>query len=220
MLNANYTFDNFFAKYTSRGIKIAKTIAQNPGREYNPLLICGDIGSGKTHLLQAIGNESIKNGNKVIYTTAESFTNEFLKSIMAGDNNRKKFKEKYIKTDVLLIDDLQFLHKKYGTQTELNYIFDFLNNNRVQMVFTSDKALSRIGNGLTITIPSLDFNSRYFIIKNLLALNKITLRTKDIKNIAKNSHNDVRYIISAITKIKAKNGCWQNVYQYMIDQIY
>jgi chromosomal replication initiator protein len=205
MLNANYTFDTFFSKNTGQLIKITKNTAQKPGQEYNPLLICGDIGIGKTHLLQAIGHESIKNGNAVIYTTAESFTNEFLKSIMAEDDNRKEFKEKYTSIDMLLIDDLQFLHKKYNTQVELNYIFDFLYNNGVQMVFTCDKALSKIRKGLTITIPSLDFNSRYFIIKNLLALDKITLGTKDIKNIAKHSHNDVRSIISAITRIKAKN---------------
>ena len=109
---------------TSLAYNVSLAIAKEPGIAYNPCLIYGGVGLGKTHLLQSIGNYIINNNTrlKVIYVTAEKFTNEFINSL--GNNNQiNNFKNKYRKVDVLLIDDVHFLQKKQGIQEELFHTF-------------------------------------------------------------------------------------------------
>ena len=141
-LNKAYSFDNFISGDNSDfAFNAAKVIAQNPGISYNPCLIYGGVGLGKTHLLQSIGNYIDEHNPKmkIIYVTAESFTNEFINSLSANQTNA--FKAKYRNVDVLLIDDIHFLQKKDQTQEELFHTFNELYDNHKQIVLTCDSRL-------------------------------------------------------------------------------
>ena len=119
-------------------------IAKNPGKAYNPCLIYGGVGLGKTHLLQAIGNLSCSDfpDLKIVYVTAETFTNEFILSIK--ENTSHQFKNRYRSVDVLLIDDIHFLPGKVETQEELFHTFNALYDANKQMVFTCDRPVSEL----------------------------------------------------------------------------
>jgi chromosomal replication initiator protein len=209
MLNKSYTLDTFFSDDDVLALKIAKTIYEKP--MINPIYIYGEVGSGKTHLLQAIGNELLKNEKIVIYTSAASFTDEFIQHIV--ENRMNKFKEKFTNIDALLIDDFHFFENKSETTKELNYIFDYLYNKNIQMAFTSGRQItelkminarmiSRIGGGLIIKIPPLNFDTKCSIIKNIANVNEVKLEPNEIEKIANNVSNDTRRIISEIIRIK------------------
>jgi len=144
-LNPKYTFDNFISGDNSiLPYQAAKVIAQNPGITYNPCLIYGGVGLGKTHLLQAIGNyvDQHDPNKHVVYVTAEAFTNEFIASI--ANKTSAQFKQKYRGADVLLIDDIHFLMKKESTQEELFHTFNELFENNKQIVFTCDRPITEL----------------------------------------------------------------------------
>ncbi|MDY5931433.1 MAG: chromosomal replication initiator protein DnaA [Candidatus Ornithospirochaeta sp.] len=144
-LNKNYLFDNFIVGDNNKfAFSAAQVIANNPGTSFNPCLIYGRVGLGKTHLLQAIGNY-IDQSNpkmKIMYVTAESFTNEFIDSI--STNTASRFKAKYRTVDVLLIDDIHFLQKKDSTQEELFHTFNDLYEHGKQIVFTCDRPITEL----------------------------------------------------------------------------
>lgn len=145
-LNKNYTLDNFICGDNSTlAYQTARIIAMNPGTSLNPCLIYGGVGLGKTHLLQSIGNYIDKENpkKKIIYVTAESFTNEFIASI-ANNSSKNQFKQKYRNVDVLLLDDIHFLQKKESTQEELFHIFNELYENSKQIVFTCDRPITEL----------------------------------------------------------------------------
>ena len=125
-INPNFTFDSFVVGSSNEFIyAAAKAVAENPGESYNPLFIYGGTGLGKTHILMAIANH-IKKKNpalSVLYATCEQFTNQFIESISKGKNSDVDFRKKYRNIDVLLLDDVQFLAKKQGTQTEFFHTF-------------------------------------------------------------------------------------------------
>lgn len=139
-LNPRYTFDNFVVGASNRFAYTAGlAVAESPAKIYNPLFIYGGVGLGKTHLMQAIGN-SIKENNsnlKVLYTTSEEFTNDMIESLRRG-TPMPQFRNKYRSVDVLLIDDIQFIRGKEGTQEEFFYTFNALYNSQKQIVLTSD----------------------------------------------------------------------------------
>ncbi len=144
-LNPKYTFDNFISGDNSiLPYQAAKVIAQNPGVSYNPCLIYGGVGLGKTHLLQAIGNyvDQHEPNKHVLYVTAEAFTNEFIASI--ANKTSSQFKQKYRGADVLLIDDIHFLMKKESTQEELFHTFNELFEHNKQIVFTCDRPITEL----------------------------------------------------------------------------
>ena len=119
-------------------------IAKNPGVSYNPCLIYGGVGLGKTHLIQSIGN-FIQNNTpelQVVYVTAEMFTNEFIQAI--GEEKTPQFRNKYRKADVLLIDDIHFLQKKASTQEEMFHVFNNLFEANKQLVFTCDRPINEL----------------------------------------------------------------------------
>ncbi|GMO43675.1 MAG: hypothetical protein Pg6C_05480 [Treponemataceae bacterium] len=209
-LNEDYTFENFVAKGDDFAFNIAKRIAEKPGKSYNPVVFYGGYGSGKTHLIQAIGNELKKQYN-VIYTTAELFCEEFIAVIKKG--NIKQFKEKYRAIGgALLIDDMQFLQGKAATMEELCCIFDILYDNNVQMVFTADRQFSgihnrlasRLSGGLTVNISPCDFEIKIALIKNIMKSKNISVKNDDIVKIANNTRTDMRYIVSSLNEIDAK----------------
>ncbi|MFA7129196.1 MAG: DnaA/Hda family protein, partial [Sphaerochaeta sp.] len=136
-LNPSYEFSSFVIGDNSTfAFNASLAIAKNPGVSYNPCLIYGGVGLGKTHLLNSIGNYIINNTPelKVMYVTAEMFTNEFIESI--GSQRTQSFKNKFRKVDVLLIDDIHFLQGKDSTQEELFHTFNNLYESKKQMVFT------------------------------------------------------------------------------------
>ena len=146
-LNPRYTLDNFIEGDNSDiAFRAAQVIAMNPGNNpFNPCLIYGGVGLGKTHLLQAIGNYIYSNhpDMNIIYVTAESFTNEFIASFGNKESNNK-FKKTYRNADVLLIDDIHFLQKKESTQEELFHTFVELYHNNKQIVFTCDRPITEL----------------------------------------------------------------------------
>ena len=207
-LREDYTFDTFvMGENNSFAYNAALAISKNPGRTYNPILIYGGVGLGKTHLIQAIGNAVYQTGNlKVIYITAENFTNEFIQSL--NEKTAQKFKNKYRSVDVLLIDDIHFLQNKEGTQEELFYTFDTLYNSFKQIVFTCDRPISELKNlterlrsrferGLNVDLQS---SSQFisFIPDEVIDL------------IAQNVETNVRDLESCLTKIIAYAELVQN----------
>ncbi len=139
-LNPKYTFETFVIGSSNRFPHAAAVaVAEAPGKAYNPLLVYGDSGLGKTHLLHAIGHyvRSLYNGAKVRYVSSEEFTNEFINAIR--DDRQDRFKRRYRDVDVLLIDDIQFLEGKTQTQEEFFHTFNTLHNANKQIVLTSDR---------------------------------------------------------------------------------
>ncbi len=145
-LNSEYTFDNFIVGENNLfACNVAKVISDNPGTSFNPCLIYGGVGLGKTHLVQAIGNYIYEHNPKmkVIYVTAETFTNELIQAISNKTANAK-FKTKYRTADVLLIDDIHFIADKISTQEEIFHTFNELTEKNKQIVFTCDRPLTEL----------------------------------------------------------------------------
>ena len=137
LLNHTYTFNNFVVGNTNNiAFESAKSVCNNPGVLYNPLIIQGGIGIGKTHLLHAIGNIMQAQGKKVIYTSVEDFLSDFTKHL--SNRTLDRFKSKYKQCDVFLLEDIQFLSNKYQTQEEIFNIIETLRAENKQIVITSD----------------------------------------------------------------------------------
>jgi chromosomal replication initiator protein len=147
-LNPNYRFDRFIVGSSNRVCHATSlAVSENPGRDYNPLFIYGEVGLGKTHLLHAIGNRLSANQpeKKVLYVTSETFMNEYVESIV-NRTSAQGFRTKYRTTDMLLIDDIQFLQRKEGTQEEFFNTFNDLHMNSNQIVMTSDRPPGNLEN--------------------------------------------------------------------------
>ncbi|MGI5058715.1 chromosomal replication initiator protein DnaA [Treponema pectinovorum] len=187
--------------------------AKNPGNAYNPILIYGGVGLGKTHLMQGIGNYIYQNNDskmKISYLSAESFTNEFTSSLK--NQTIDLFKKKYRSLDVLLLDDIQFLEGKDGTQEELFHTFNSIYDRNGQIVFTSDRPIkeikgfterlsSRFSRGLNVDLQPPNYENRLAIIQKKLEIQKKQIPQDVIEYIAKNCQTNVRDIESCITKL-------------------
>lgn len=214
-LNNDYTFEKFvIGENNSFAANAAYAIAKNPGTAYNPCLIYGGVGLGKTHLIQAIGNQSYRDfpNLKIVYVTAEEFTNEFILSIK--EKAAHKFKNKYRKVDVLLIDDIHFLPGKVETQEELFHTFNALYDANKQMVFTcdrpvselksiSDRLRSRFERGLNVDLQPPNFETRMAILRQKLENKHIQIPDQVIELISKNITTNVRDLEKALTKLLA-----------------
>ena len=176
MFNPSYTFDSFVPGDNSNfAYSACLAIAKNPGSAYNPCLIYGGVGLGKTHLIQSIGNYIKTNTKqKVVYVTAENFTNEYIQSV--GEKKTQQFKNKYRKVSVLLMDDIQFLQKKAETQNELFNTFNDLYDTGRQIVFTCDRPVeelrditdrlrTRFERGLNIDLLPPNYETRVAILR-------------------------------------------------------
>lgn len=214
-LNPRYNFANFVI---GKGNELAQAaslaVAKQPGDIYNPLFIYGGVGLGKTHLVQAIGNQILRlhPDKKILYVSCEKFTNDFIKSI--SNNRCDKFKNTYRSLDILLIDDIQFLAGKNGTQEEFFHTFNELHQANKQLVLTSDrppKAIPALENRLTsrfewgmiadIALP--DMETRSAILKSKCLEKNCRLDDEIIAYIATNIQNNVRELEGALNKIIA-----------------
>lgn len=213
-LRKDYTFDSYvIGDNNSFAANAAIAIAKNPGTAYNPFLIYGGVGLGKTHLMQSIGNYIYSDSDtKVIYVTAENFTNEFIQSIR--DKTTQAFKNKYRYIDVLLIDDIHFLQKKIETQEELFHTFNALYDGNKQMVFTCDRPVSELKNlsdrlrsrferGLNVDLQPPSFETRFAILKKKADNRNIHIPNEVIELISKNVTTNVRDLEAALTKLVA-----------------
>ena len=214
MFNPAYTFDSFVpGDNTSFAYSACMAIAKNPGSAYNPCLLYGGVGLGKTHLIQSIGNYIRKNTKlKVVYVTAENFTNEYIQAI--NDNKTMQFKNKYRKVSVLLIDDIHFLQKKVETQNELFNTFNDLYDTGRQIVFTcdrpveelkdiSDRLRSRFERGLNIDLLPPDYETRVAILRKKCQEKNVIFSDEVIDYIASNITSNVRALESCLTKLIA-----------------
>ena len=214
MFNPAYTFDSFIpGDNSSFAYSACMAIAKNPGSAYNPCLLYGGVGLGKTHLIQSIGNYIRKNTKlKVVYVTAENFTNEYIQSL--NDKNPQQFKNKYRKVSVLLIDDIHFLQKKEGIQNELFNTFNDLYDTGRQIVFTcdrpveelrdiSDRLRSRFERGLNIDLLPPNYETRVAILRKKCEEKNVEFSDEVIEYIASNISSNVRALESCITKLIA-----------------
>lgn len=184
-LRAEYTFDNFETGESNRFAFIsAMKVAETPETLYNPLYIFGDVGLGKTHLMMAIGHYILDNNpdKNVVYTSAQEFTEDYFlaTSTKKGRDNIEKFYEKYRSADVLLVDDIQFLEGKQGTQEEFFKVFEYLHGLNKQIVITSDRSSNELKNmmlrlksrfnwGLSVDIKHPDKKLRLNILRRKLS---------------------------------------------------
>ena len=214
-LNPSYDFSSFVIGDNSAfAYNASLAIAKNPGSSYNPCLIYGGVGLGKTHLLSSIGNYILDNTPelKVMYVTAEMFTNEFIESI--GSQRTQHFKNKFRKVDVLLIDDIHFLQGKDSTQEELFHTFNNLYDAKKHMVFTCDRPISELKNitdrlssrferGLNVDLQPPNYETRMAILKKKLFQKNASMSEEILNYIATNVVTNVRDLESSLTKLVA-----------------
>lgn len=219
-LNPNYTFDTFVVGNNNRfAHSAALAVAESPGETFNPLYIYGGPGRGKTHLLHSIGH-FILNKNpekKVIYVTSEEFTNEVIESIRNGNSSSMtKFRDKYRKVDVLMIDDIQFIIGKESTQDEFFHTFNALQTQGKHIIITSDKPpkemetleeriRSRFEWGLMADIGAPEYETRMAILRKKAELDQIDISDDVLNYIATNIKYNVRELEGALNKLVAYN---------------
>lgn len=213
-LNKAYTFEKFVV---GDGNKMAHAaalaVAENPGSVYNPLFIYGGAGLGKTHLMQAIGHYILKNDPtaKVKYVSSEAFANDFINSIQL--KNQSEFRNEYRNVDLLLVDDIQFLANKVGTQEEFFNTFETLFQNNKQIVLTADRLPNEIQNlqtrlvtrfkmGLPVDITPPDFETRIAILREKSQSIGLDLPDEALNYISGHFDSSVRDLEGALSRIK------------------
>ncbi len=214
-LNPRYNFNNFVVGSNNElAFAACKSVAENPGENYNPLFIYGGVGLGKTHLLHSVGNQvSSLNKNIVIkYVGMERFANELLSALQ--NSKAREFKNDYIKLDVLIIDDVQFLAKKEKTQEEFFHVFETLYQHGKQIIISSDRPpksiptledrlRSRFEGGMIADITKPDLETRMAIIQKKLKEKNFNLRDEIVQYLAESIYHNVRELEGALNKIIA-----------------
>ncbi len=218
-LNPNYSFENFLEGDANRLARSAGLAVSNKpgGTSFNPLLVFGGVGLGKTHLAHAIGIEiKDKYPDKIVlYISAEKFTQQYIDSVKK--NTRTDFIHFYQQIDVLIIDDVQFLSGKSGTQDVFFHIFNHLHQNGKQVILTSDKApvdmqdieqrlLSRFKWGLSAELQSPDYETRVSILKNKLYKDGVEMDEEIVEYVAKHIKSNIRELEGAIISLIAQSS--------------
>ena len=212
-LNPRYTFDTFvIGSFNNLAYAAAQAALSRPGITYNPLFIYGDTGRGKTHLIQAIGNQFKKQyqGRKVFYLTSEKFAVDYTDSVQAGTANR--FKDKYRQYDLLIMDDVQFLSKKDKTQEELFHLFNALHDTNKQIIFSSDRSpiaipdiaerlKGRLASGMAVDISEPDTESRMAIVQKKAASHGVMLSPEVIEFVATSMSGSIRELEGMVNSI-------------------
>ncbi len=216
MFNPRYSLDNFTIAPENRlAHAAAQTVSKHPGENYNPLFIYGGVGLGKTHLLQSVGREILRNdpSKVVVYTTTESFTNELIEGIQARNMNR--FRNKYRKIDTLIIDDIQFIANKDRTQEEFFHTFNTLYDAGKQILISSDRPpqeltllndrlTSRFESGMIVDVKMPDYETRLAILKNKCQITQVFISDQVLEFIAFNIDSSVRALIGVLNQVIAQ----------------
>ncbi|MCX7714232.1 MAG: chromosomal replication initiator protein DnaA [Clostridia bacterium] len=212
-INPKYTFDKFVVGNSNRyAYAVANAAAESPGQTYNPLFLYGNSGLGKTHLMHAIGNAILKNKPhlKVLYVSSERFTNDLINSLR--DKTMDEFRRRYRQTDVLLVDDVQFIEGKESTQEEFFHTFNELYNENRQIVLTSDRKpkdlitleerlRTRFEWGLITDISVPDYETRIAILKKKAESENVKISEEVYDYIAERIKSNIRELEGALIKI-------------------
>jgi chromosomal replication initiator protein len=221
-LNPRYTFDNFVVGPSNELAQAAAlAVTKNLGKKYNPLFIYGGVGLGKTHLIQAIGNQVKKENQvkKVKYVTSERFTSEVVSALRSGSlrpNDIDDFKKRWREIDLLIIDDIQFLAGKEKTQEEFFYTFNALYDAGKQIILSSDRPpksiqtleerlRSRFEGGMIADISYPDLETRIAILKSKASEKSVVLSDEVFEYIAQNIKKNVRELEGALNRLIAAN---------------
>jgi chromosomal replication initiator protein len=213
-LNPKYTFDSFIVGSSNDlAYSAAMAVAKDPGTKYNPLFLYGGVGLGKTHLLQAVGNEiRLKTqGARVLYISCETFVNDFLDHVRF---KKKGFADRYRNVDVLIVDDLQFIAGKEKTQEEFFHTFNALHQTNKQIILGSDKPpkaiptledrlRSRLEWGMAIDIQSPDFETRCAILQTKADQMGVTLPRETVEYLATSIQTNIRELEGALNQLLA-----------------
>lgn len=215
-LNYKYTLESFIVGTNSRLAHAACcAVAKKPGLAYNPLFIYGDVGLGKTHLLQATGNSILKKSQSVVaYVTAEKFTNEIVEAIKK--NSVRSFRNKYRHVDCLIIDDIQFLAGKNRTQEEFFHTFNELYHDNKQIIISSDKPpkdlsgvegrlVSRFEMGMIVDVTFPDYETCLAILMRKAADLEVLIPSEVLEFIASNVHSSIRELEGVLVQVVAQS---------------
>ncbi len=212
-LNPDYTFDSFVEGGANRLARAAAlSVAQNPGRSYNPLFIYSGSGLGKTHLIHAIGQDAAARHINVICTSAEQFTNEFVTAVR--ERSTEEFRNKYRSLGMLLVDDIHFIGGKEQTEESFFHTFNELHNTNRQIVITSDRPphtmplleerlRSRFEWGLIVDIQPPDYETRLAILKSKAARKGVDIPPDTMEMIAGEAHPNIRSLEGALNRVLA-----------------
>ena len=214
-LNEKYIFDTFVIGASNRfSHAAAVAVAEAPARAYNPLFIWGDSGLGKTHLLHAVGHyaQRLFPGMRVRYVSTEEFTNDFINSLR--DDRKVAFQRRYRDVDVLLVDDIQFLEGKEGTQEEFFHTFNTLHNANKQIVVSSDRPPKRLETledrmrtrfewGLTTDIQPPELETRIAILRKKAAQDRLAVPGDVLEFIAERIERNIRELEGALIRVTA-----------------
>jgi chromosomal replication initiator protein len=212
-LNPRYTFDNFVVgPYNELAHAASQAVIKSPGLVYNPLFVYGSTGRGKTHLIQAVGNQikKLHPNKKVFYLTSERFGSEFFVAIQ--ENKVQPFKDKYRKYDVMIMDDVQFFSHKEKFQEELFHFFNTFHDTGRQLIFSSDRhpnvipglesrLRGRFSVGMIVDIPEPDRESRMAIIRTKCGIHNITLSTDIVEYLSGSIDDNIREIEGIVNVI-------------------
>lgn len=213
-LNPRYTFDSFIVGSSNDlAYTACQAVAANPGVKYNPLFIYGGVGLGKTHLLQAVGNEILRHtpSARIAYLSSETFVKEFLDAIRF---KKTGFSDKYRNVDVLIVDDMQFIAGKEKTQEEFFHTFNALHQANKQIIIGSDKPprsiptlterlRSRFEWGMAIDIQMPDFETRCAIVETKANASGIVLERETVEYLASNIKTNIRELEGALNQLLA-----------------
>ncbi len=213
-LNPRYTFSNFIVGSSNDlAYSACQAVAKNPGTKYNPLFLYGGVGLGKTHLIQAVGNEITANNPEtaVLYISSETFVNDFLESIRF---KKKGFADKYRNIDVLIVDDMQFIAGKEKTQEEFFHTFNALHQTNKQIIISSDKPprniptlterlRSRFEWGMNIDIQMPDFETRCAILEAKAAASHAEISRETVEYLANTIKSNIRELEGALNQLLA-----------------
>ena len=214
-LNPKYTFETFVIGSSNRFAHAAAVaVAEAPAKAYNPLFVYGDSGLGKTHLLHAIGHyaQSLYQGLKVRYVSSEEFTNDFIN--MIRDGKQDGFRRRYRDVDVLLVDDIQFLENKEGTQEEFFHTFNTLHNAEKQIVISSDRAPKRLVTledrlrsrfewGLQTDVQPPELETRIAILRKKAVQDRLNAPPEALEYIASRISTNIRELEGALIRVTA-----------------